>query len=71
MSSGAIVKLELSGEGAVATWREVIGPTSSEAAREKAPLSVRAKFGTDVQRNAAHGSDSLESAKRELALMFR
>ena len=37
---------------------------------EEAPDSVRAKFGTDNQRNAAHGSDSTESAARELAMMF-
>eukprot|EP00966_Prymnesium_polylepis_P255834 5910544-Prymnesium_polylepis.1 len=40
-------------------------------AREEAPESVRAKFGTDGQRNAGHGSDSPESAARELALMFK
>merc|ERR1719327_2114070 len=54
MTSGAIVKLDLEGESAVLRWRELIGPTSSEAARKDAPGSVRALYGKDVQRNAAH-----------------
>ena len=63
-------KMELSGDDAIAKWRALIGPTDSNKAREEAPDSVRAKFGTDNQRNAAHGSDSTESAARELAMMF-
>jgi len=70
MSSGPVVKLELSGPNAVKKWRELIGPTNSEKARSEAPGSVRALFGTDGQRNAAHGSDAQESAARELQLMF-
>ena len=62
--------LELSGPNAIKKWREIIGPTNSEKARAEAPSSVRALFGTDGQRNAAHGSDAPESAARELALMF-
>ena len=64
------MKLDLEGESAVLRWRELIGPTSSEAARKDAPGSVRALYGKDVQRNAAHGSDSPKSAARELTLMF-
>lgn len=71
MSSGPVVKLELSGKNAIKTWRELIGPTNSALAREKAPRSVRARFGTDQQRNAAHGSDGPEAAARELSLMFK
>lgn len=70
MSSGKIVKLDLEGEAAVRRWRELIGPTNSEVARKEAPGSVRARYGKDVQRNAAHGSDSPKSAARELSLMF-
>ena len=70
MSSGPVIKLELSGPGAVGEWRELIGPTDSAKAREEAPDSIRALYGTDNQRNAAHGSDAVASAKRELALMF-
>jgi len=71
MSSGPVVKLELSGKDAIKRWRALIGPTSSEKARVEAPSSLRALYGTDNQRNAAHGSDSVESAERELALMFK
>lgn len=70
MSSGPVVKLHLSGPNAIKQWRELIGPTNSITAREQAPESVRARFGTDQQRNAAHGSDSPESAARELGMMF-
>lgn len=70
MSSGDVIKLELQGENAVRRWRELIGPTDSEKARKEASSSIRALYGTDNQRNAAHGSDSPESAARELALMF-
>jgi nucleoside-diphosphate kinase len=58
MSSGPVIKLELSGSDAVKRWRTLLGPTNSAVAREKAPKSVRALFGTDQQRNAAHGSVS-------------
>ena len=70
VSGGQVLKMELSGDDAIAKWRALIGPTDSNKAREEAPDSVRAKFGTDNQRNAAHGSDSTESAARELAMMF-
>ena len=70
MRSGPVIKLELSGQNAILAWRELIGPTSTATAREKAPNSVRAQFGTDNTRNAAHGSDAPESAERELAFMF-
>ena len=43
---------------------------SRAQAKEEAPTSIRARFGTDGMRNAAHGSDSAESAARELGMMF-
>lgn len=70
MSSGPVVMLELSGEGAIKGWRQLIGPTNSDKARAEAPGSVRALFGADQQRNAVHGSDSPEAAAREIALML-
>ena len=57
-------------KNAITAWRKLIGPTNSEKARDEAPGSVRALWGTDGQRNAAHGSDAPESAARELGLMF-
>lgn len=41
----------------------MIGPTSTEVARIKAPSSIRAQYGTDTTKNACHGSDSHESAR--------
>lgn len=70
MTSGEVVKFELEGDDAVRRWREILGPTNSEVARKEAAGSVRARYGKDMQRNAAHGSDSAASAARELALMF-
>ena len=71
MSSGPVVMLELSGESAIGAWRSLIGPTSTETARKEAPRSLRAMYGSDNTRNAAHGSDSPASAAREIRLMFQ
>uniref|UniRef100_A0A0G4FPF0 Nucleoside diphosphate kinase-like domain-containing protein n=1 Tax=Chromera velia CCMP2878 TaxID=1169474 RepID=A0A0G4FPF0_9ALVE len=70
MSSGPIVALVLSRKGAIPVWRQLMGPTDSNAARAKRPSSVRALFGTDGTRNACHGSDSQMSAEREIQFFF-
>ncbi|XXQ39455.1 Nucleoside diphosphate kinase-like domain-containing protein [Plasmodiophora brassicae] len=70
MSSGPIVALALSKPNAVSAWRTLLGPTNSDTARQTAPNSIRAQFGTDGRRNAAHGSDSELSAARELRFFF-
>jgi UMP-CMP kinase len=70
MSSGSAVALVLRREQAVAHCRTVMGPTDPKNARAVAPDSVRAKFGTSVQRNAIHGSDSPAAATREIAFLF-
>jgi nucleoside-diphosphate kinase len=70
MTSDYVVGLELVGVGAIQAWRDLIGPTNSEVAREKAPGSVRALFGKDGTENSVHGSDSAASAARELAFIF-
>ena len=57
----------LQGENAVAKNREIMGATDPKKA---APGTIRFKFGDNVGENAAHGSDSLESANRELSLFF-
>lgn len=71
MSSGPVLALSLVGPNAVQTWRNLIGPTSPIAAKESAPHSIRAKFGSVNPKNAAHGSDSAESAARELNFFFK
>ncbi|XP_075445540.1 nucleoside diphosphate kinase homolog 7 isoform X2 [Ascaphus truei] len=70
MISGPIVAMEVIGDEAVSSWRKLLGPTNSSIARSESPESIRAKFGTDGTKNAAHGSDSIASAARELEFFF-
>ncbi|KAL7753495.1 hypothetical protein RI367_001270 [Sorochytrium milnesiophthora] len=70
MCSGPIVVLCLMKPNAIAEWRMLLGPTDSNKARLVAPDSIRALFGTDNQRNACHGSDSVQSSNRELSFYF-
>ena len=67
MSSGNVVAMVLEGENAVAKYREVMGATDSKKA---APGTLRQKFGTDVEMNAVHGSDSLDNARKEICFFF-
>lgn len=67
MTSGPVMLMALSGEGAVLKNRDLMGATDPKKA---APGTVRAKHGASVGENAAHGSDSAASAQRELALFF-
>jgi nucleoside-diphosphate kinase len=67
ITSGPVVAMEWSGEGAVAVARELMGATDPKKA---APGTIRGDFGLIVTQNIVHGSDSLESATRELALFF-
>lgn len=67
MTSGPVVAACLEGEDAVARLRAVMGPTDSTKAP---PESLRGRFGTDIQRNAVHGSDVKENARREIAFFF-
>lgn len=59
--------LILRGEDAVERWRALLGATDPKKA---SPGTIRARFGTELPHNAAHGSDSPESAAREIALFF-
>lgn len=67
MTSGPVMLMCLQGEGAVLKNREIMGATDPKKANAG---TVRAKFGDNVGENAVHGSDSPESAARELALFF-
>lgn len=67
MTSGPVVLMALSGEGAIMKNREIMGATDPKKANAG---SIRAKHGDSVGENAVHGSDSAESAARELALFF-
>ncbi len=86
MTSGPIVAIELVGSDAINRWRNMIGPTDSQKAKEQGPHLLRARFGTgmnciiswsvnwieclDGTRNALHGSDSAASAQREISFFF-
>jgi nucleoside-diphosphate kinase len=67
MTEGPIVVSVLEGEGAIAKNRELMGPTDSTQAE---PGTIRGDFGTDIERNAAHGSDAPETARIEVAYFF-
>jgi len=67
MTSGPIVVSALEGPDAIAKNRELMGPTDST----KAPAgSIRGDFGTDIERNAVHGSDAPETARVEISYFF-
>jgi nucleoside-diphosphate kinase len=67
MTSGPVLVAVLEGTGAIAKWRELMGPTDST----KAPKgTIRGDFGTDVEKNAVHGSDGPETARAEIAFFF-
>jgi nucleoside-diphosphate kinase len=70
MTSDLIVGMELISKDAIKSWRDFIGPTNTLNARQSAPRSIRALYGTDGTKNAVHGSDSPQSASRELSLIF-
>ena len=67
ITSGPVVKLVLAGEGAVAITRKLMGATDPAQAL---PGTIRGDFGLVMDANVIHGSDSLESAEREIAIFF-
>ena len=65
--SGAVVAMVVSGKNAVSVIRKMIGATNPFEAE---PGTIRGDFALDVSENIVHGSDSAESAKREILLFF-
>ena len=68
ISSGPMVAIVLEGRNAVSRNRKLLGATDPKAADKG---TIRSRFGTDIQRNAVHGSDSVENAKMEIPFFFR
>jgi nucleoside-diphosphate kinase len=68
MTEGPVVVAALERGDAVAHLRRTMGATDS---RKADPGTVRQLFGTDIERNAIHGSDSKENAAKEVAFFFR
>jgi nucleoside-diphosphate kinase len=67
ITSGPLVAMVLEGHDAVVAARQLIGATNP---LEAAPGSIRGAYALEVQTNLAHGSDSPESARREIGLFF-
>jgi nucleoside-diphosphate kinase len=67
ITSGPTWALVVEGEGAIATMRKTIGATNPADAE---PGSIRGDFAMSMPDNLVHGSDSVESAEREVALWF-
>lgn len=67
MTSGPVVVQVLEGEGAVLANRDLMGATNP---KEADAGTIRADFAQSIDANAVHGSDSVESAEREIAYFF-
>src|SRR6201990_2467781 len=67
MISGPVVVQALEGENAILKNRELMGATDPKKADKG---TIRADFATSIEQNVVHGSDSLDNAKREIALFF-
>ena len=68
ITSGPVVAAVVEGERAVAAFRQLAGGT--DPVDKAAPGSIRGDFALETQSNLVHGSDSVDSAKREIALWF-
>jgi nucleoside-diphosphate kinase len=67
MTSGPVVVSVLEGPNAIAAHRDLLGPTNSKEAPQG---TIRGDHGTDIERNAAHGSDAPETARIEIGYFF-
>lgn len=68
ITSGPVVAIEVEDDGdTVSRLRELIGTTDPATAN---PGTIRAMYGSNIQNNAVHGSDSPDNAKKELAIAF-
>ena len=67
MTEGPVVVLALEREDAIKHWRDLMGATNPEKAAEG---TIRKKFAKNIERNAVHGSDALETAGIEIPFFF-
>ena len=67
ITSAPIIAVVFEGDGAVELIRKAMGATDPAKAE---PGTIRADFGSDIQNNAVHGSDSVETAEKEVKLFF-
>ncbi|XP_076301082.1 nucleoside diphosphate kinase 6 [Lasioglossum baleicum] len=61
----------LAAHDAILKWRKLMGPTKVYRAQYTDPETIRGMFGLSDTRNATHGSDSVQSAEREIAIFFK
>jgi len=67
ITSSPLLAVVIEGPNAIAGWRQMMGATNPANAL---PGTIRGDFATETQNNVTHGSDSPESAAREIALFF-
>lgn len=67
MTSGPIIAMCLEKDGAIGAWRDLMGETNPENAAQG---TIRALYGSNIQENGTHGSDSAENAQTELGIIF-
>jgi len=67
MTSGPIVVMVIGGHRAIERWRELMGHTDPAKAKYN---TIRREFGTSIEKNVVHGSDSEATAKMEVAFFF-
>ena len=70
ISSDMVIGMELVRENAVTVLQSIMGPTNTVLAKSQYPNTIRGTFAKDTLRNAIHGSDSMDSFKREQAFYF-
>jgi nucleoside-diphosphate kinase len=68
ITSGPVVAAIVQGPRAIAAFRQIAGGT--DPVEKATPGTIRGDFGLETQLNLVHGSDSTDSAKREIALWF-
>ncbi len=68
ITSGPVFAMVWQGENVIATARQMMGATNP---KDALPGTIRGDYGVTVGKNIIHGSDSLESAKREISLFFK
>ncbi len=67
MTSGPVVLMLLEGENVIEKWRKLMGATDPAKANEG---TIRKLYGTDIEKNAVHGSDAVETAEYETKYFF-
>lgn len=67
MTEGPILAMVLEGDDAIKRWRDLMGPTDATKAGKD---TLRGQFGTNIERNATHGSDAEDTAAYEVGFFF-